>query len=93
MKRLTNGLLAIRNFVRFVRSSPQRLEYFKQAVFMEKLTCKASVCLDCPTRWNSTFHMLEVAIMFKKAFARMGEESDTPFSVYFKEFEEENDED
>ncbi|KAM2246368.1 hypothetical protein ACFXTI_007190 [Malus domestica] len=93
MKRLTKCLLAIRNCVRFVRSSPQRLEYFKQAVFMEKLTCKASVCLDCPTRWNSTFHMLEVAIKFKKAFARMREESDTPFSVYFKEFEEEKDED
>ena len=93
MKRLNNGLLAIRNCVRFVRSSPQRLELFRQAVNMVKLTCKATVCLDCPTRWNSTFVMLDVALKFKKAFATMAEEEASPFLAYFKEVEDEKDED
>ena len=93
MKRLNNGLLAIRNCVRFVRSSPQRLELFRQAVNRVKLTCKATVCLDCPTRWNSTFVMLDVALKFKKAFATMAEDEASPFLAYFKEVEDEKDED
>ncbi|KAM1011784.1 hypothetical protein ACFX2C_047087 [Malus domestica] len=93
MKRLKNGLLAIRNCVRFVRSSPQRLEFFRQAVNLVKLTCKATVCLDCPTRWNSTFVMLDVALKFKKAFATMAEDVESPFVAYFKEVEDEKDED
>jgi hypothetical protein len=44
--------------------------------------------MDVPTRWNSTFLMLEAALKFKKAFARMGEDEDSGFLAYFKEPEE-----
>ncbi|KAL4030457.1 hypothetical protein IC575_008694 [Cucumis melo] len=32
------------------------------------------VCLDVPTRWNSTYMMLEVAVKFEKAFDRLEDE-------------------
>ncbi|XP_068328101.1 zinc finger BED domain-containing protein RICESLEEPER 1-like [Pyrus communis] len=93
MKRLNNGLLAVRNCVRFMRSSPQRLEVFRQAVNRVKLTCKATICLDCSTRWNSTIVMLDVALKFKNAFATMVDDEASPLLAYFKEVEDEKDED
>uniref|UniRef100_A0A803QGL1 Zinc finger BED domain-containing protein RICESLEEPER 2-like n=1 Tax=Cannabis sativa TaxID=3483 RepID=A0A803QGL1_CANSA len=36
-----------------------------------KITCKKSVSLDVPTRWNSTYLMLEAAEKYQKAFERM----------------------
>lgn len=37
LKRLQRSVIAIRNAVKFVRSSPNRLESFKKAVVTEKL--------------------------------------------------------
>lgn len=51
------------------------------------------MCLDVPTRWNSTYLMLEAALKFKKAFARMEEDEDRLFLTYFGEPEEDYDED
>ena len=59
----------------------------------EKLGNTGLVCLDVPTRWNSTYLMLEAAIKYKKAFIRMEEDKDQLFMNYFKEPEEELDED
>ena len=42
----------------------------------EKIECKALVCLDEPTRWNSTYLMLEHAIKFEKAFKILDEEKE-----------------
>uniref|UniRef100_A0A9I9E9Q8 Zinc finger BED domain-containing protein RICESLEEPER 2-like n=1 Tax=Cucumis melo TaxID=3656 RepID=A0A9I9E9Q8_CUCME len=39
-----------------------------------KIACKSYVCLDVPTRWNSTYMMLEVAVKFEKAFDRLEDE-------------------
>ncbi|XP_061988156.1 zinc finger BED domain-containing protein RICESLEEPER 2-like [Rosa rugosa] len=64
----------IRNAVRYVRSSPQRLDFFKECVERVKLECKRLVILDVPTRWNSTFLMLERALKFQKTFDRMVDE-------------------
>ncbi|BFG34962.1 hypothetical protein CerSpe_212360 [Prunus speciosa] len=93
LKRLSKSILAIRNAVRYVRSSPQRLEFFKTCVEAEGLSIKGMVCMDVPIRWNSTFIMLDVALKYKKAFVRMGEDEDNPFLAYFKEPEHEVDED
>ncbi|XP_062029076.1 zinc finger BED domain-containing protein RICESLEEPER 1-like [Rosa rugosa] len=92
LKRLNRAVLAIRNAVKFVRSSASRLDSFKACVAKEQVPCKGLVVMDVPTRWNSTFLMLEAALKFKKAFGRMLEDDDSGFAAYFKEPEEEYDE-
>jgi len=93
LKRLSKSILAIRNVFRYVRSSPQRLAFFKTSVEVEGLSLKGMVCMDVPTRWNLTFIMLDATLKYKKAFVRMGEDEDNPFVAYFKELEHEVDED
>uniref|UniRef100_A0A803MR49 BED-type domain-containing protein n=1 Tax=Chenopodium quinoa TaxID=63459 RepID=A0A803MR49_CHEQI len=67
--------------VKYVRSSPSRLQKFKSCVEEEKITSKGLVCLDVETRWNSTYLMLKSALVFRKAFKNMK----TKFSPYTKE--------
>ncbi|KAL4339869.1 hypothetical protein GQ457_08G027390 [Hibiscus cannabinus] len=68
LKELDLSIARIRSAVRFVRSSPNRLQTFKACIEEENITSKSYVCLDIETRWNSTFLMLETALKFKKAF-------------------------
>ena len=92
LKRLNKAVLAIRNAVKFVRSSPSRLESFKACAAKEEISCQSMVVMDVPTRWNSTFLMLQAALKFKVVFARMAVEADTGFAAYFNEPDEEFDE-
>ncbi|CAL8988295.1 unnamed protein product [Prunus brigantina] len=87
LKRLESSIVAIRNAVKFVRSSPSRLSYFKMYVETEKIECKGLVVMDVPTRWNSTYLMLDAALKFRKAFDRMGDDPDSSYLMYFKEDE------
>jgi hypothetical protein len=64
----------IRNLVRYVKSSPKRLEKFKSCADRQKVTCQASLVLDVPTRWNSTYSMLEVAEKYRRAFDLLQQE-------------------
>ncbi|XP_070667949.1 zinc finger BED domain-containing protein RICESLEEPER 2-like [Malus domestica] len=65
---LNTAIQSIRNAFRYVRSSPQRLESFKRCVEKVSIESKGLVILDVPTRWNSTFLMLESALKFNMAF-------------------------
>ncbi|KAL7131898.1 hypothetical protein ABFS83_12G035900 [Erythranthe nasuta] len=58
----------IRGAVRYIRNSSARLQKFKECVASRKLDSKNLLCLDVPTRWNSTYLMLEAAITLKSAF-------------------------
>ncbi|KAG5553647.1 hypothetical protein RHGRI_011517 [Rhododendron griersonianum] len=71
---IKDSIVRIRDAVKYVRSSPQREQRFKACVEKERITCKNSLCLDVPTRWNSTFLMLATAIKFQKAFERLEDE-------------------
>lgn len=82
LKELHNSVKNIRDAVIYVRSSPQRLETFKSCIEKDKIDCKGLVVLDVPTRWNSTYMMLEVALKFKKAFSRL-EDENGHFKSYF----------
>ncbi|TXG67287.1 hypothetical protein EZV62_008562 [Acer yangbiense] len=86
LKDLHKSVVAIRNAVKYVKSSPSRLDRFKRAVEHEKLGNHGFVVLDVPTRWNSTYLMLESAVKLRKAFERM-EEEDGHYVLYFNDKE------
>ncbi|KAL6574742.1 hypothetical protein OROMI_012027 [Orobanche minor] len=71
LKEMEKSIAAIRNAIRFVRSSAARTEAFKKCVEKDKIECKKICILDVPTRWNSTYMMLEIALELRKAFQRM----------------------
>ncbi|CAN0903597.1 Putative AC transposase [Linum grandiflorum] len=61
----------VREAVRFVRSSPARFARFEECIVFSHIESTKTVSLDVPTRWNSTFLMLESAIPFEAAFKRL----------------------
>nr|XP_043638218.1 zinc finger BED domain-containing protein RICESLEEPER 2-like [Erigeron canadensis] len=65
---------SIRAVVKYIRQSPQRLKKFREYAQLEKCTSTQSLILDVPTRWNSTYMMLETAQSYEKAFARYDSE-------------------
>ncbi|KAM5546469.1 zinc finger BED domain-containing protein RICESLEEPER 2-like [Rosa sericea] len=85
---LDRAIASIRNAVKYVRSSSSRLDVFKLCVEREVPECTKVCILDVPTRWNSTYLMLETAIQLKKAFDRLAEEEDVKYTSYFDEDEE-----
>ncbi|XP_028085593.1 zinc finger BED domain-containing protein RICESLEEPER 2-like [Camellia sinensis] len=82
LKDLKSCIANVRHAVRYVRSSPNRLDSFKKYVESLKIESKSLLCLDVPTRWNFTYLMLEAAEKFESAFQRMGEE-DYNYKQYF----------
>jgi len=64
--------------------SPMRLTKFKDRVEQEKIKCKALVCLDVTTRWNSTYLMIDRALKFEKAF-KVLEEEELDYIDYLRE--------
>ncbi|KAL6511262.1 hypothetical protein OROHE_020486 [Orobanche hederae] len=58
----------IRESVKYVRSSQMRRQKFLECVSKLSLSSKRGLRQDVPTRWNSTFLMLDSALYYKKAF-------------------------
>ena len=78
-------IAVIQNAVKYVKSSPARLQKFKVCVEHEKVEYKGMLVLDVPTRWNSTYMMLDVALKFQKAFDRFEEEDEKYLGYFLKE--------
>ncbi|KAF2324153.1 hypothetical protein GH714_008460 [Hevea brasiliensis] len=70
LKDVGESVLKVRNAERYIRSSPARLKKFKECVEYEKIDGKSSLCLDVPTRWNSTYLMLNIAQKYERVFER-----------------------
>ncbi|KAJ1697461.1 hypothetical protein LUZ63_005973 [Rhynchospora breviuscula] len=60
-------LSKIREGVKCLKKSPGRLVKFGEIATQLGICTKRSLCIDVKTRWNSTFHMLDVAIHYKLA--------------------------
>ncbi|KAK9277901.1 hypothetical protein L1049_027458 [Liquidambar formosana] len=84
LKEVDESIARVRDAINYVRSSPNRLANFKKCVEKRKIESKSLLCLDVPTRWNSTYLMLESAVKFEKAFVLL-EEEDSNFVPYFRD--------
>ncbi|XP_043818222.1 zinc finger BED domain-containing protein RICESLEEPER 2-like [Manihot esculenta] len=80
LKDVNDSVMKVRDAVRYIRSSPARLKRFKECVLHEKIESKSSLCLDVPTRWNSTYLMLNTAQKYERAFERY-ESQDPMFKI------------
>ncbi|KAK1309653.1 hypothetical protein QJS10_CPA08g01608 [Acorus calamus] len=63
----------VRETVKYIKMSPSRLHKFMEIVKQLQLSTSKRLILDVPTRWNSTYAMLESAIEFKQVFPRYKE--------------------
>jgi len=68
LKEVDESIVKVRSTVKYVKSSPQIFENFKYCMKREKLALKGLLCLDVPTRWNSTFKILEGTKKCQSAF-------------------------
>ena len=80
LKKVDDSIARVRSVVKYVKSSPGRFENFKGCIERKQLTFKGLLCLDVPTRWNSTFFILEGAEKCQAAFQLM-EEFDKIFKL------------
>uniref|UniRef100_A0A3Q7HLV0 HAT C-terminal dimerisation domain-containing protein n=1 Tax=Solanum lycopersicum TaxID=4081 RepID=A0A3Q7HLV0_SOLLC len=70
LKEIGPSIKKVRQMVKYVRSSSSRARNFLKCVEMQKIECDKMLSLDVPTRWNSTYLMLDTAEKFEKAFER-----------------------
>ncbi|KAH9671793.1 BED-type domain-containing protein [Citrus sinensis] len=61
---IESGITCVRDSISYWSSSPKRVEKFELACRQIQIDVK-KLGLDCPTRWNSTFVMLELAVKYK----------------------------
>ena len=80
------SVVAIRNAVKYLRSSGSWLQSFQLRVLTGKLI-RGSLSLDCITRWNATYLMKCVALKFRVVFEKLLPE-DMLYNGYFNEGEE-----
>ncbi|XP_010470910.1 PREDICTED: zinc finger BED domain-containing protein RICESLEEPER 2-like [Camelina sativa] len=90
LSKAKRSIVSIRNAIKYVRSSGDRLKSFLLRVDTGNVG-RGSLCLDVATRWNSTYLMLTAANKFRVAFEKMLTE-DKLYNDYFMETEENSEE-
>ena len=61
----------IHDSVAFWSATPSIVEKFEDATRQLRIPCNKKLCLDCGTRWNSTYFMLSIVIAYKDVFSRL----------------------
>ncbi|CAN0826992.1 Zinc finger BED domain-containing protein RICESLEEPER 2 [Linum grandiflorum] len=68
LDKIAMSVRRVRESIRWVRASAARIAKFNTQVDAQGIQSKKMVSLDCPTRWNSTFLMLETTIIYENVF-------------------------
>ncbi|KAL5180319.1 putative AC transposase [Glycine soja] len=76
-----DGVEKIRDSVAYWIATPKRLEKFQETAIQLRIPCTKKLSLDCPTRWNSTYKMFDVAISYKNVFSRL-KQHETQYSCF-----------
>ena len=66
------GVEKIRSSVAYWTATPKREEKFEETARQLRNMNTKKLGLDCTTRWNSTYLMLETALLYKEVFTRLG---------------------
>lgn len=82
LKDLDPSIVKVHATVRFVRSSPARLQEFKACVEGENIESKSLVCLDIETIENSTYLVIDCASKYRKTFSNL----ESKGGLFVKEF-------
>lgn len=61
LKYYCKAVEGVRNLVKYIHSSLSRLDRFRYYSNLMKNDKMEIVPFDCPTRWNATFKMLDIA--------------------------------
>ncbi|XP_017190530.1 zinc finger BED domain-containing protein RICESLEEPER 2-like [Malus domestica] len=84
MTELSLEIEGIRNCVKFIHSSPTKLETFREYCILMRFDKMLNILFDVVTRSNATYEMLNSTFKFKQVFSRMVDECNT-FIFYFQE--------
>ena len=68
---ISDSIERIRNSVLFLSTTPKRRETFYGTARKCNISCNRNLVQDCKTRWNSTYLMLDRALVFKEVFPRL----------------------
>ncbi|KAG5548853.1 hypothetical protein RHGRI_014269 [Rhododendron griersonianum] len=68
---IKTSIVKVRDSVAYWTATQKREETFEGAARQLGITYGKNLSLDCPTRWNSTFLMLQTAIKYRNAFGRL----------------------
>ncbi|XP_074378052.1 zinc finger BED domain-containing protein RICESLEEPER 2-like [Apium graveolens] len=71
LKEMDESVVKIRESVKYIKGSQGRKEKFRECISSVALDKKRGLRQDVPTRWNSTFLMLESAIYYRHAFTHL----------------------
>ncbi|XP_061346161.1 zinc finger BED domain-containing protein RICESLEEPER 2-like, partial [Gastrolobium bilobum] len=70
LKVCSDALSKIRESVKYVRGSESRMKAFKKCTDqVGGINTSKGLCLDVPTRWNSTYLMLDSALIYQCVFS------------------------
>jgi hypothetical protein len=72
LKKIDDAIKKVRDSVKYVRGSQARKQKFLQTVNQVSLDSHKRLKQDVPTRWNSTYLILESVIYYRSAFSYLG---------------------
>ena len=67
---MKSAIINIRESVAYWTATGKRIEKFEEMAKFKKVKITKKLILDCKTRWNSTFMMLDVALPYRAVFER-----------------------
>ncbi|CAI9288521.1 unnamed protein product [Lactuca saligna] len=70
IKKVDKAVEIVRWAVKWIRQSPSRIHKFTEFAKVANPGITKHLKRDVPTRWNSTYHMLEIAQAYEKTFDR-----------------------
>lgn len=68
---IASGIKKLRDCVSFWAATPKRVQTFEDKARILKIDCSKKLVLDCKTRWNSTYVMLQIALPYKDIFCKL----------------------